>query len=295
MTAKERGATVTEAAMKYTSSIAACAAGTLVGTLFLAHCGNSGSGTTGGLGGSSTGGSTTTTTTCNTSTPLSCDVNNGGVDPQSGFLTDFTTAGDIADGGADAGFDGGPPMVTWNNATGKWGVASNLTGSVFAYNGGGGTDTWPSMPTVANRAMSQTGNIASGDYAGIGMSFDQCVDSTKFTGITFTLTGNKAGCTLQFQLQTLDQQSVSNHGLCPCGNTCYAFPKATINTPISSTPTTITLMMTDLTMGQTAAGTTAMPADFEKEMIGFQWHFQAGMSGACTGVSISVTDVAFTM
>jgi hypothetical protein len=36
----------------------------------------------------------------------------------------------------------------------------------------------------------------------------------------------------------------------------------------------------------------AMPSAFEKEMIGFQWHFQAG-SSACTGVSIAVTDVAF--
>jgi hypothetical protein len=211
-----------------------------------------------------------------------CGADGGGTDPTSPALTDFSMAG-------DAGGDGGTP--SWSMQNGKWGIPGNLTGSIFSYRGPKTTATdWPDA-TVTNGALTDSGQVVSGDYAGIGMSFDQCVNAPSFTGVSFTLTGNKAGCTLQFQLQTLDQQATSNKGLCDtCLNSCYVFPKTDIDTTIDpATPTAVTVNFSDLA----GTGLPSAAADFQKEMIGFQWHLQAGSSGACTGVVLQVDNVAF--
>jgi hypothetical protein len=193
-------------------------------------------------------------------------------------LTDFSTTS----------MDGGPP--SFSNSTGKWGIAGNLTGSIFGYRGPKTSATdWPT-PMVANGALVGAGTVRASDYAGIGMSFDQCVNSSKFTGVSFTLTGSTGGCTLQFQLQTLDQQAKANNGLCDtCMNTCYIFPKTILNVVPTATPQVVTVMFTDLEN----TGLPALAADFEKEMIGFEWRLQAGASGACSGASLAVSDVAF--
>ncbi|MCI4338668.1 MAG: hypothetical protein L3J72_05140, partial [Thermoplasmata archaeon] len=135
------------------------------------------------------------------------------------------------------------------------------------------------------------GTVAASDYTGMGMSFDQCVNAPSFTGVSFTLTGSLGGCKLQFQLQTLEEQATANNGLCnTCADTCYLFPAATITaTPDPTTPMTVTVAFTELEN----TGMPATAADFTAEMLGFQWQLTAG-STACTGVSVAISDVAFT-
>jgi hypothetical protein len=222
------------------------------------------------------------------STPLSCDINNGGVDPTSGALTDFTSAADLSDAGGD---DAGPTVATWSNTTGKWGVASNLTGSVFGYRGPNTTTTdWPT-PMVMNGALVGAGTVAASDYTGIGMSFDQCVNAPAVTGVSFTLAGSLGGCKLEFQLQTLDEQATANNGLCnTCVDTCYLFPVAPITATLDpTTPVSVTIPFSSLEN----TGMPATAAAFTAEMLGFQWQLTS-MGAACTGVSVAISDVAFT-
>lgn len=275
MAAKERGKTLNHAATKFTKAISASILlGSMAGMMALINCG--GTDTNSGTGTTTTGGATTGGACTSQGTPLSCDPNAGGLDPSAPELSDFNA-------------DAAAGTATWNASTGKWGVASNMLGSLFAYRGPKTTTTdWPDFK-VADGALSDGGHVA--DYVGIGMSFDKCVNTAKFTGIKFTLKGNKGGCTLQFQVQTLEQQAESNKGLCDtCLNSCYVFPKVTIPDALDpSTPITITVPFSELE----STGMPAAAADFEKQMIGFQWHLEAGTNGACDGVALSVDDVAF--
>jgi hypothetical protein len=259
----------------------------LIGMILLANCGgtkNSGSGGSGsGAGGGSAGGSTGAGGTCPAAMPLACGLDGGGTAPASLALTDFSAGG-------DAGGDGGTP--SWSMQNGKWGIPGNLTGSIFAYRGPKTSMAdWPG-PMVTNGALTDSGQVASGDYVGIGMTFDQCVNAPNFKGVSFTLTGSTGGCTLVFDLQTLDEQATSNMGLCDtCMNTCYLFPTKTLNVTLDpTTPTPVTVLFTDLEN----SGMPATAAAFSLEMIGLQWQLQAGSSGACMGASLAVTDVAFT-
>lgn len=250
---------------------------TLIGMNLLANCGGGGGSASGG--GASLGGSGGTGGGACTPTPgvaLQCGLDGGGTDPANPLLTDFS-----ADGG----------MPQWNVQSGMWGTTGNLTGSIFTYRGPNtSTTAWPAA-TVTNGALTNMGMIASGDYGGMGISFGQCVNAPNYTGVSFMVSGNTGGCTFQFQVQTLDEQETQNGGLCnQCNATCYLFPKTSLNLTLSSTPQLVTIPFSELAN----SGMPAAVADFTQQMIGFQWHLQAGSSGACNGVSLAVTDVSFT-
>jgi hypothetical protein len=178
--------------------------------------------------------------------------------------------------------------TSWNATTGKWGTTGNVTGSKFSYQG---TVTGSMMTSaVTNQALSLTGTVAVGDYGGGGLSFDQCVDTTTYTGFKFTLGGSPGGCDVLFEVQTFSQQSTTNKGGCNTSTTtCYDFPR--IRVPFGTTP--ITVRFADL------AGT-GMPATapgLSSEMVGLQWQLQTATGGdagqtACT-VSMTIDDVSF--
>jgi hypothetical protein len=197
-----------------------------------------GAGGTAGSGGSSTGnggagGSSTST--------LSCSP---GVNPARALLTDFSD---------------------WDNTAGKWGMIGNLRGSKFPYVG---TNANTSMAAaVTNGALVLSGNVAAGDYAGGGMSFDSCVNTTTYHGIQFTLGGTVAGCDLSFNVQTFEQQANTNGGGCDKStSSCYSFPKKTLT--FSTNP--ITVMFSDL-----SGGMPTDPAAIAAEIVGLQWQFQS--------------------
>src|SRR5215471_14386989 len=271
---------MTNAARRSLSFFGVC--GFLAAALALGNCGgSSGGGRTGGTGGrggsGGTGGSAGSTGTGGTtSTGLSCTP---GVDPAMPLLSDWSA-------------------TTWSNSAGKWGTVGNLRGSIFGYRGPNTTTAaWPA-PTVTNEALTAAGTVTGGDYAGVGMAFDQCVNTTQWTGISFTLGGGPdggsgtGGCSVQFQVQTFEQQAVSNKGGCDqdAGVSCYQFPKLTLASSAGS-----------FTVRWTALENTGMPATaaaMKAEIIGFQWQMvtnapaDASAQADCT-VNMTIDNVAF--
>ena len=243
--------------------------GGIVGTV------KSSAGTTGTTGGSiSTSGGTTGTggTTAGGGTTGAAGTPGGhsctpGVSPGTPLISDFSPSG-------------------WYPAAGKFGTVGNLTGALFAYAGTGSTMT-PGVDTT-NQNLVLTGNVSAGDYAGGGMAFDSCVNTSTYTGVQFTLGGTVAGCELYFQIQTFSEQATSNGG--GCTSSCYQFPKAML----TSTTGPVTVHFTDL-----AGGLPATAGDIGKEILGLQWQFQspapAGDGGqlGCTGIALTIDDVSF--
>jgi hypothetical protein len=205
-----------------------------------ARTGTGGSSATGagggaGSGGSGSGGAGGSSTTGG----LQC---NPGLDPARALITDFSD---------------------WDNTAGKWGMINGLRGSKFGYSGADKTNSVVTA-AVTNGALVLSGMVAASDYAGGGMSFDSCVNTTMYHGIQFTLGGTTAGCDLVFNVQTFEQQSSGNGGGCDTtAGSCYSFPKA--NLTFGTSP--ITVMFADLTNQGT------MPT--ASEIVGLQWQFQS--------------------
>jgi len=208
---------------------------------------------------------------------LPCTTN-----PTNQLLSNFNLA-DSGDGGI--------------TSSGSWGTTGMLTGHTFGYVGAMTNDAGVMSKVTASidtakMDLELKGIVNPADYAGGGMSFDTCVDSTMWTGIQFTLGGTADGCTLQFQLQTESQEPPSNKGTCT-SSSCYAFPKEQIQVP--ATPAVVVVRFADLAN----TGSPALPADFEKEMFGLQWHFQSAAppdGGVQTGCSpdVTITNVMWT-
>jgi hypothetical protein len=141
-------------------------------------------------------------------------------------------------------------------------------------------------------ALVLAGTVNAADYAGGGMSFDTCVNSTNWTGIQFTLGGTADGCTITFQLQTESQEPPTNKGTCTATQ-CYQFPQLKVTIPTDGSATVV--HFADLN----GTGMPAMPTDFEKEMFGLQWQFTSaappdgGVQVGCMP-NMTITDVRWT-
>src|SRR5580692_8302257 len=161
---------------------------TLVAGLALVGCGSSSGtprpgsgGTTGSAGTTGSGGATGsagTTGAGGTSAPLACTAN-----PTTSLLSNFGSA--AGDGGV--------------SASGTWGTTGQLTGSVFGYKGSKTNDAGVMSSVTATIERSTmdlrlAGTVVAADYAGGGMAFSTCVDSTNWTGIQFTLGGTADRC-----------------------------------------------------------------------------------------------------
>ena len=209
----------------------------------------------------------------------------GSVDPAAPLLVDFSSA-------------------TWMNAQGKWSpVARDLTGSKYSAGSMLANPDGSSMmsvitnnidTTAANPNFELKGNVilAAGEYGFGLLAFDKCVNTTKYTGVQFTLGGTAGGCDFLFLLQTFDQQGVTNRGGCTSG--CYHFPQVKI--PVPATPTVVSVHFADLVDTGTPATADAMKA----QIVGLQWQFQpaapVGDAGqiACDGIDVTIDDVGFT-
>jgi hypothetical protein len=241
--------------------------------------GTAGSSGSGGMAGGGTGGGGGTCTAPTVTGALDCA---GGVNPAATAVTDWSPA-------------------AWNNGMGKWHTAAcDLTGSIFA-----GAKPAPQDAAAAssmtsavtfgttNPAYEMKGTVQSGEYAYGGMQFDKCVNTTTYTGVSFTLGGNAAGCDLFLLVQTFDQQAATNHGGCPTGGSCYSFPKKQLTIDPSGSGT-VTVHFTDLT-----GGLPTDPAAIKAEIVGLQWQFQSpsGVDGgpqpACNNIDVTVDDVAW--
>jgi hypothetical protein len=129
---------------------------------------------------------------------------------------------------------------------------------------------------------------ADNTYAGGGMHFDSCVNTTTYTGVQYTLTGTGGGCNIYFDLQTYSQQALSERG--GCASYCYQFPRTQV-TP-RSTPTTVLFSELEGT------GIPRSAAAMASEIMGMRWQLElapgqvdAGQTG-CT-FSLTLDDVKF--
>jgi hypothetical protein len=190
----------------------------------------------------------------------------------------------------------------WNNTTGKWGIASNLTGSLYAYAGTmtgtskgwhAGVDTTAGVMDIGVQSGTTVGpgNVGVGDYAGGGMAFDadDCVNTSTWTGVEFTLGGTSAGCDVFFQLQTYVDKAITNGGGCDAG--CNTFPQ--VKVAIGTDP--ITVHFSDLSAG----GKSDAGIPIAMQIVGLQWQMQSaagpdgGVQQACTGAELTVDNVSF--
>jgi hypothetical protein len=228
-----------------------------------------------GNGGVTANGGVTSTSTAPSCTPA--------FSPTPGLITDFSSS----PAGWHAAYGGG-----------KWGAIGVFTGSIFSFAGPKSTKTAngtsyaemaASVDTTA-AAMVLAGDVASGDYAGGGLSFDECVNTTTYTGVQFTLGGTVAGCDLYFYVQTFDEKPAGPGQVGGCTTGCYVFPGA----KLTSTTGVVSVPLATLTGGQL---TTA--AAIANEMVGIQWQFDSpapqgdGGQPACTGVNLTITNVSF--
>lgn len=199
-----------------------------------------------------------------------------GVSPAVPLLTDFSA-------------------TTWNASLASWGAPGNVTGTISTYGGGlvaAGLTTLVSTTvdtTSANPALLIRGNLVAGDYAGVVLAFDQCVDTASYQAVRFTVGGTTAGCDLFFQLETYSQQTVGSGGT--CATNCYQFP----NTRLQVGAVPITVTFAELT----GTGQPASAEGMRAEIIGLQLQVQSATPAAgrprvsCTGISLTLDDVQF--
>jgi hypothetical protein len=214
--------------------------------------GITGSGGTAGSAGTTGAGGTSATAGTSGTTALPCTAN-----PTTALLSNFGSA--AGDGGV--------------TASGTWGTTGQLTGSVFGYKGSKTSEAGVTSSVTATierptMDLKLSGTVVAADYAGGGMAFATCVDSSTWTGIEFTLGGTADGCIITFQLQTESQEPPSNKGTCTASS-CYSFPQLPVTIPDTPGPTIV--QFSDLT----GTGMPSAPADFEKEMFGLQWQFSS--------------------
>jgi hypothetical protein len=215
-----------------------------------------------------------------------------------------TSGGATGTGGASTvptlactpGFQPAAPLITdfsattWNGTTGKFGTTGNVTGSLFTYSSTGST-MQSMIDNNAENLVLYGSVVAPGGYAGGGLSFDQCINTSVYTGVQFTLGGTTSGCTLKLQVQTFDEKPVDQGG--GCAASCYVLPSVTL-TSIASPSTPTTVHFSDLT-----GGLPATAAGIEKEIIGLQWQFESpppvgdGGQPNCTGISLTIDSVSF--
>jgi hypothetical protein len=224
-------------------------------------------GSTGSGGVTGSGGSTVT------STAASCTP---GVSPTTPLITDFSAS-----------------PAGWHATLGQWGTGV-LTGSVFPFNGPNSTTAkglhqMTSIVDSTNQTLVLSGDVAAGDYAGGGLSFNACVN-TSYTGVQFTLGGTVAGCDLYFYVQTFDEKQSGPGQVGGCTTGCYVFP----GVKLTSSTGVVTVKFADLSGGQL----TTEPA-IANEIVGLQWQFNspapvgdAGQAG-CTGINLTITSVSF--
>jgi hypothetical protein len=166
-------------------------------------------------------------------------------------------------------------------------VLAHVGGIVKVQYQGSAQGTGAMVATLTCGVLNMSDNVASGDYAGAGISLNTCMDLSAFDGIQFTLTSSLAGCQLYFQVETFAEEPPSNGGGCIAdgGMSCYSFPQLAL----PQTSGTVTVKWTDL-MG----GMPTTPAEVKAKVLGFQWQFQGQGCDPSMKATATVTDIMFT-
>jgi hypothetical protein len=191
--------------------------------------------------------------------------------PASGLIADFS----LADGGnSDGGVTSAP---------------IEIGGGIYLYGG-------PAAPQSAfsNGSLHITERGAAGtteQFAGLVLYFNDCVDASAFSGISFSISGSFSGCTMQYAANFSEDEfndGMSDpKGTCTLGeSSCYP-PSAAITT-VTATPQT--MMFTWGAVGGGMPDSTVDPA----KITGVEWEFTiaAAPTGTCTA-DLTIGDVQF--
>ena len=218
----------------------------------------------------------------------------------------FKDAAAASDGGAGGrtspalglfcspGVDPAEPLIanfsaaTFNVNRGRWGGAENLTLFVYDYHDPDSPDS-SSSRSLDGEVFTFSGQVvpsSGASYAGGGMHFDSCLNTTTYRGVQFTLTGTSGGCTVYFDLETYAQQPLNERG--GCASYCYQFPRVVV-TPRSAP---ITLLFSQLE----GTGIPSSAAAMAREIMGMRWQLESASGQGDAGqadctFSLTVDDV----
>ncbi len=186
------------------------------------------------------------------------------------------------------GVNPGVPLIAdffagdFNNNKGRWGGPLNLTLDVYEYHAPNTSNT--GSYAIEDDQFKFSGQVVPSDnatYAGGGIHFDSCLNTTTYKGVQFTLTGNTGGCTVYFEVQTYSAQPINERG--GCASYCFDYPRIAV-TP-RSTP--ITVYFAELV----GTGVPSSAAGIASEVMGLRWQIELP-SGIDAGVTTCTFDLA---
>jgi len=188
----------------------------------------------------------------------------GGVDATKIATCELSCSAAVVPGNVSSG--GVTDFSDWNNSTGKWGSTQGLYGAIYGYAGpSGNASTMNASVDATNKDLRGVGSVASGGYAGIGLSYCACSTVASFSHVQFTVSGSWPGCDLQMQIKTFDETPTSQNPMGGCTATsCYNYPAALQVAPPSSTPMTITTSLSSFSNWTSATAA---------EVVGLQWQW----------------------
>lgn len=221
---------------------------------------------------------------------------NSGGSNGSGGSTGTTGSGCSAPVAPANGSAGGVTNFSdYSTSSGKWGSTSNVYGSIYGYPGTNGSTLTAKVDSTAGN-LHFTGSVVSGDYAGGGVSFENCATVAAFTKVSFAISGSLSGtgassCALELQIQTFEQRptTATPPGSCDASaGSCYGFPSyAKIAVP-SSTSTVVTTSLADFS---------GWKDELAKQVMGLQWQVTmapaSGTDSTTCEVDFSVDDIKF--
>lgn len=186
-----------------------------------------------------------------------------GVNPPDPLIADFTAG-------------------TFNNNKGRWGGPLNLTLYVYEYHAPNTSNT--GSYSVDNDQFNFSGQVVPSDndtYAGGGIHFDSCLNTTTYKGVQFTLTGNSGGCTVYFELQTYSAEPINERG--GCASYCFHYPRIAV-TPRAA-PTTVYFSEV------AGTGVPSSAAGIASEVMGVRWQMElpSGVDAGATSCTFNLS------
>jgi hypothetical protein len=160
---------------------------------------------------------------------------------------------------------------------------------VYSYGGNsdGGQDLTGAVDLVAH-SFRVTGQVTT--YSGFGLFFDQCVDASRFRGISFKLSGTIGGGGIRF-VPTVNETTpidpINMIGACSYANEQTKFTECVNPGTTITASGTVTVLWASLTGGKPRA--TVNPA----QLRGLQWVLVWAPGLASYAVDLTLDDVAF--
>jgi hypothetical protein len=212
---------------------------------------------------------------------VACTAANTMVAPSNGLIADFS--------GPDAGseIDGVQQLPS---------SVLEIGGAVFAYPGGSAAA--PAYSFDGALHLTENGPATSAtQYAGLFLGFTDCIDATAFTGVSFTISGSFAGCTMQYATGDVEHSDSTVNTYLGTGVAGSYQPQVALTaSEITAAPQILMMPF----VGNAALGSPATPLDKTK-LISVFWQFVIPAAGpstsdaapaACVG-DITIDNVSF--